>query len=105
MSPLEQFLAEHRDVTRRFFLRAGASSAAVAGLWPLETWADPSPQLAATIAELESYLTPPDEFRDVSRGKPVGVLHLELFRIGAPEMARVRFIGEEGLTGDAVDRP
>jgi DMSO/TMAO reductase YedYZ molybdopterin-dependent catalytic subunit len=66
MRDAERFLAEHAAITRRFFLRLGAvglaanSSLAVAG-----------PDRDRVLAKLEPYFTPQDEFRDVSRGKPL----------------------------------
>ena len=72
MNSAEQFLREHGDLTRRFFLRLGAAGSAVAAGWPLVAKAESrSAELEQAIAELESYLTPPDNFRDVSRGKPL----------------------------------
>ena len=75
---LQQFLAEHRQLTRRWFLRLGAAgTAAAAGLWPAAAHAEPAgsvlgrPELADALEKLESYFTPPDKFRDVSRGKPL----------------------------------
>lgn len=68
---LERFLDEHRRLTRRFFVKAGATAAAAILAPPL--WAEAKgrdARLQAAIDTLESYLTPPDEFRDVSRGNP-----------------------------------
>jgi DMSO/TMAO reductase YedYZ molybdopterin-dependent catalytic subunit len=82
----DRFLAEHVAVSRRFFLGAGAAGAAALGaspllgpLWAAEAVGDAQladaqladAQLADAIAKLESFLTLPDDFRDVSRGKPV----------------------------------
>ncbi len=67
-----RFLSEHRELARRYFLKAGISGAAVLGGWPL--WAGAEPQtdaLQTAIDKLETWLTPLDDFRDVSRGKPV----------------------------------
>ena len=72
MNSVEQFLDEHHDLTRRYFLRLGAAGVAAAGLWPLAARGEaPAPELAAAIEKLESYFTPPEKFRDVSRGKPL----------------------------------
>jgi DMSO/TMAO reductase YedYZ molybdopterin-dependent catalytic subunit len=72
MSSLDQFLSEHRRLTRRYFLRVGAASSALACGWPLVGQAEPaSPELAKMIAALESFFTPQADFRDVSRGKPL----------------------------------
>src|SRR5262249_20750003 len=57
------------ELTRRSFLRAGA---AVAGLTVADVRADsPSPELAKAIEKIEPYFTAPDDFQDVSRGKPL----------------------------------
>jgi DMSO/TMAO reductase YedYZ molybdopterin-dependent catalytic subunit len=76
MNDLDRFLAEHDRLTRRYFIKLGslataAAGVAGAGLWPQTARGDTAPELAAAIAKLESYLTPPDKFRDVSRGKPI----------------------------------
>jgi DMSO/TMAO reductase YedYZ molybdopterin-dependent catalytic subunit len=67
----DDFLARHADLTRRFFLRAGAA-------WAAAGWAAGSaradalpPDLAPAVEKLEHYFTPPAQFQDVSRGKPV----------------------------------
>jgi hypothetical protein len=69
---LNTFLREHGELTRRYFLGLGiGGSAALAG-WPL--LADeprPGTGLQEAIDKLESWLTPQELFRDVSRGKPV----------------------------------
>src|SRR6267378_6809726 len=66
------FLLEHRRLTRRYFMRLGAAGASALGLWPAAFGADRSaPELAKAIEDLEPYFTPPDKFRDVSRGKPL----------------------------------
>ncbi len=72
-----RFLTEHRDLTRRYFLRLGAAGAAAAGLLPTAGHAEPAEsvlgraELAESLAKLESFFTPPAKFRDVSRGKPL----------------------------------
>jgi DMSO/TMAO reductase YedYZ molybdopterin-dependent catalytic subunit len=77
MTELECFLAEHRQLTRRYFLRLGSLGAAAvgvagAGILPQAARGEaPSPELADAIAKLEPYFTPPDKFRDVSRGRPI----------------------------------
>jgi hypothetical protein len=73
---VERFLAEHSSVSRRFFLGLGAAGSAA---WAsLANGTETSPpdsgrpeQLQAAISALESWLTAPDDFRDVSRGKPL----------------------------------
>lgn len=66
---LDPFLHEHAQRTRRYFLQAGGAAIAAAG-----TAAVAAPgahdELANAIANLESWLTRPDDFTDVSRGKP-----------------------------------
>jgi DMSO/TMAO reductase YedYZ molybdopterin-dependent catalytic subunit len=72
MNDPHKFLAEHRRLTRRFFLRAGAAGlAAGGGLAPAESAEPTAPELAKVLAKLEPYFTPPAAFRDVSRGKPL----------------------------------
>jgi DMSO/TMAO reductase YedYZ molybdopterin-dependent catalytic subunit len=67
---LEDFLAEHASVTRRWFVKAGLVGTAAAAAWPVHAGEASSPELDAAIERLESYLTSPDDFRDVSRGTP-----------------------------------
>ena len=67
----ELFIAEHAQLSRRWFLQSGSAGLAALATSPL--WGDDlggSERLAQAIAQLEIYLTPPDEFQDVSRGKP-----------------------------------
>src|SRR2546421_2335514 len=72
MKEAQNFLAEHRELTRRYFLRLGATGAAALGLFPAAAGADSgSSALAKAIESLEPYFTPHAEFRDVSRGKPL----------------------------------
>lgn len=66
------FLEEHRALTRRYFLELGAIGAVASQALPrfllsMEPQSDP---LAGEIDSLE-YLTKQDDFKDVSRGKPV----------------------------------
>lgn len=71
MNSREKFLAQHTDLTRRFFLQLGVAGTAALGSWQT-TSAEPTPPLLAeAIAGLESYLTTQDQFRDVSRGTPI----------------------------------
>ena len=68
---LVDFLDEHLDCTRRYFLRCGG--AGLMTLHSLSCLADAQqhdPQLQKTLAALETWLTLPTDFRDVSRGKP-----------------------------------
>ncbi|MEZ6125636.1 MAG: molybdopterin-dependent oxidoreductase [Planctomycetaceae bacterium] len=68
---------EHHDVTRRCFLQAGlAGAAAGAMIFPAETGhaedsAKPVKKPAKAGAFGDPWLTPAEEFRDVSRGKPI----------------------------------
>ncbi len=76
MSEIAQFLAEHAAVTRRYFLRLGVGGAVVT-IWPRDSFGDEKANAAAgagappPFTRLDSYLTPPDGFQDVSRGDPV----------------------------------
>jgi len=72
MKNAERFLCEHRQLTRRYFIRLGAAGTAGLSLWPLIIRADsPSAGLAKALETLEPYFTPAEKFRDVSRGKPL----------------------------------
>jgi DMSO/TMAO reductase YedYZ molybdopterin-dependent catalytic subunit len=72
MNGREQFLDEHLKLTRRYFLRAGAAWAAAAGVSsPVGAAEAPAPALARALEKLEPYFTPPEQFRDVSRGNPL----------------------------------
>lgn len=71
MGDLPRFLDEHRTLSRRYFLRLGAAASAAWGAWPLSSRAEPPPELSEAIGKLESYFTPPSQFRDVSRGMPI----------------------------------
>lgn len=69
---LQRFLTQHTHLSRRFFLGLGATGAAgwgattgIAGTPARE------PRLQEAIDRLESWLTEPARFRDVSRGKPI----------------------------------
>jgi DMSO/TMAO reductase YedYZ molybdopterin-dependent catalytic subunit len=69
MTDAKRFLAEHAAVTRRFFLGAGVAGAAA--LAQPGRAAELPAELAPALEKLEPYLTPPAEFRDVSRGRPI----------------------------------
>ena len=72
MNDPDRFLSEHRELTRRFFLRLGATcAAAVSCSLRVDGAEGTSPELASAIDKLEPYFTPPEQFRDVSRGKPL----------------------------------
>lgn len=72
MTPRDLFLAKHERLTRRFFLNLGAAGVAALMASPrLTRAAELAPELADAIGKLESFLTPQEKFRDVSRGKPL----------------------------------
>ena len=72
MRDFDRFLRDHHSVTRRFFVRAGIVGLAAFGGRDLMGWADSvAPELNDAVARLESFMTPVDKFRDVSRGSPV----------------------------------
>ena len=72
MNPFEPFLQEHTRLTRRFFLGAGAlglgSFAGIAGIGRAQ---DPAAKQTEAFEQLESLMTLPDKFLDVSRGSPI----------------------------------
>lgn len=70
MSEARDFLSEHNDLSRRFFLRSGAVLAAGSTLAAARAAEVPS-ELAPILEKLESYFTPQDKFGDVSRGRPI----------------------------------
>ncbi|MBC8290813.1 MAG: hypothetical protein H8E37_10905, partial [Planctomycetes bacterium] len=68
----EQFLAEHTTLSRRYFLGLGAAGAAALAGSPLQAAdSDGDGILQKAIDRIETWLTKPDDFRDVSRGKPL----------------------------------
>jgi DMSO/TMAO reductase YedYZ molybdopterin-dependent catalytic subunit len=70
-SELARFLNEHTALTRRYFLRCGvAGLAAFRALPLLADDRERDPRLQKAIDELETWLTRPDKFGDVSRGNP-----------------------------------
>ncbi len=73
MSDVDPFVSEHKRLARRFFMRMVAGGAAVAAL-PRHSRSDELPPQCAEACEAflkqMDYLTPPEEFRDVSRGNP-----------------------------------
>lgn len=65
------FLAEHIELSRRYFLRCGATGLAALCALPLLASEDArDPALQKALEELEPWLTKPDDFQDVSRGNP-----------------------------------
>ncbi|QDV52427.1 molybdopterin-dependent oxidoreductase [Gimesia fumaroli] len=69
---LEAFLAEHSRLSRRYFLKYGAAGAAACtAINQLQAEVqDRDPALQQAIDRLETNLTIPKSFRDVSRGNP-----------------------------------
>ena len=67
---LTRFLAEHKTQTRRYFLRCGTAGLAALSTMAGSVRADARDQLKQALDELESWLTRPDDFQDVSRGNP-----------------------------------
>jgi len=71
MRNLTRFLAEHEELTRRYFLQVGAGGLVAGGLLARAAQGkESSPELAEALAKLEPYFTVQDNFQDVSRGKP-----------------------------------
>jgi len=72
MHEIVRFLGDHRRRTRRFFLNQGVAAFALANALPLIGRADSSnTDLEKAIADLEPFFTSQENFRDVSRGKPL----------------------------------
>lgn len=70
MDQHHRLLGEHREVTRRYFMKLGAAGVAGMGLAPLwAAGAESDPLLAEAIAQLE-YLTPEAKFAGGGRGNP-----------------------------------
>ncbi|MFY9254003.1 MAG: hypothetical protein WAO83_11155 [Fuerstiella sp.] len=68
---VQELVNDHLELTRRYFLKMG--SVGVAALQTLPLFAEDAHDesgLRSAIASMESWLTPSDKFRDVSRGKP-----------------------------------
>lgn len=71
-SEFERFMAEHARVSRRWMLGLGATGLATMSNWSSAfAESDDANVLRAAIEQLEPYMTPAPDFRDVSRGKPV----------------------------------
>ena len=77
MQTLENLMTEHREVTRRHFLRLGAIGAAGLGLAPWLARADDGASKAALARAVEAldYFTLPDKFGTVERGTPLPYTH------------------------------
>ncbi|MGZ0173401.1 MAG: molybdopterin-dependent oxidoreductase [Planctomycetales bacterium] len=69
---VERLIRDHAALSRRYFLGLGVAGAAALKSLPLQAEESTDlPSLNDTIGKLESWLTGMDDFRDVSRGKPV----------------------------------
>tara|TARA_R110002072_G_scaffold299632_1_gene475496 strand:- start:76879 stop:78138 length:1260 start_codon:yes stop_codon:yes gene_type:complete len=72
MSDSTELITNHLALSRRYFLGLGVAGAAALKSLPLQAEGSGSePALQDAIGKLESWLTAMDDFRDVSRGKPV----------------------------------
>jgi DMSO/TMAO reductase YedYZ molybdopterin-dependent catalytic subunit len=71
MSAAHDFLREHNELSRRFFLRAGAALAAGSAVAADTRAAELPAELAPVLEKLESYFTTQAKFGDVSRGTPL----------------------------------
>ncbi|HVK18212.1 MAG TPA: molybdopterin-dependent oxidoreductase [Fimbriiglobus sp.] len=71
MSDPELFPIRSDGLSRRSLLRVGAAWAAAGFAQPSAAADPPPPELAPVMEKLEPYFTPPEAFRDVSRGKPI----------------------------------
>ncbi len=68
----DKFLMYHRRLTRRWLMKLGASAVALGGM-SNRAFADDEKDatLRSAVDKLESFMTKPEDFRDVSRGKPL----------------------------------
>jgi DMSO/TMAO reductase YedYZ molybdopterin-dependent catalytic subunit len=72
MTPVDRFLLDHSLLTRRFFLLVGATGVTSLIGHSNSSRADELPvELKDSIEKLESLLTLPEKFGDVSRGSPL----------------------------------
>jgi DMSO/TMAO reductase YedYZ molybdopterin-dependent catalytic subunit len=72
MREIDRFMAEHREITRRYFLNVGVGATTAIACCPQAAGGELSePELAEAVKKLESFLTLPDKFQDVSRGTPL----------------------------------
>ena len=76
MSDSHRFLLNHAALSRRYFLRLGIAGSTALGISQLLSVRAgesnvKSPELAKAIAALGPFFTPPEDFQDVSRGKPL----------------------------------
>ncbi len=69
---IEEFLSAHRELTRRYFFRFGIAGLATSRILGLNSTTDLSAsELVSPLQSLEPYFTHQNQFRDVSRGKPL----------------------------------
>lgn len=71
MNESSEFWLDHGERSRRFFLRSGIAITGAAITASRSTGAELPVELTPVLEKLESYFTPPAQFNDVSRGKPV----------------------------------
>ena len=72
MDENDRFLNEHYSLARRHFLKLGAAATAGLAGWPAPGRGESAtPESVQGFKNLDSYLTPPEKFQDVSRGKPL----------------------------------
>jgi DMSO/TMAO reductase YedYZ molybdopterin-dependent catalytic subunit len=69
--PDPEALPESTQLDRRRFLGVGAASVALASSLRAADEEKPHPELDRAIDQIESFFTPQEKFRDVSRGKPL----------------------------------
>jgi len=70
-SHIASFLAEHSLLSRRYFLRCGTVGlAALSTLPSFAAGSERDPALQKALDGLETWLTKPNDFQDVSRGNP-----------------------------------
>lgn len=68
----KRFLQNHLALTRRYFVRMGTAGLTALQALPLQSGQpETSPALQGAIDNMEPWVTPAAEFRDVSRGNPV----------------------------------
>ncbi|MEM8668122.1 MAG: molybdopterin-dependent oxidoreductase [Planctomycetota bacterium] len=69
----QRFMLEHRELTRRYFLRLGAGGIGTAWMAgrvnAIET--EPETEWSEVLENIEPFFTSQQDFRDVSRGNPV----------------------------------
>ena len=72
MTLSQQFLTQHLRLTRRRFIKLGVTGTAIVGGSVFGQAPDlSSPEVVKALEKIEPFFTPPKDFRDVSRGKPL----------------------------------